>query len=640
MYLPLATPFFHRLLTHLGLFLRKRRCNAGKPSCQNCIEAQVNCEYDDAPSQRIDTSGGSREILSRLRDIEALLEAQSDSLLSMAGGFGATTSSRPATTTTTTAGISSDSSNNGTNHAATAAVPDDRSLASLSTSHMGVPMTPLPLTNIDIAEDLAGVPPLTIPVKHKTSSSYLLSLPAMKALIGEYPPDLFFLLESRDPLPPPLALDAATSFSTQPRPLPPLGRDVTDYLVSAFFSMAHESHPVLDEAEFRALYARFRADAGLSSIENALCMVVLAIGAVAVSAPGAADFRTNPPGMDYMQHALPTLVAQSAWSFSYSTILAQALVLASNYFAFIVRPLHSWRLIFSASTILQFKLSGLEARQIQQSPAAHEYESLLRLFWSCFLLECDRLAELELPRSSLQQLTDETALPSCDSLSPLQSTCYLAEISIRRLLNRIHNCLYPVKQHLFRLSSAALMTTDNFTMEEITAMQTVCDELRRQLDLWHASIPEPYRPLLNTVPEGHTDRQLVLRIRYFAARHIIYRPFVLYIVSTPPTATLPESIREKAALCIDACRSYILNVTHIIQRPSQYTWTFSLSSLAAVVVVTLSSLCPLLKHLVPDIDELQTVAIRNIRSWHMSSLEAVVSILEDMQRKQRILSRV
>ncbi|CAK7200587.1 hypothetical protein SEUCBS139899_003285 [Sporothrix eucalyptigena] len=597
---------------------RKRRCNAGKPSCQNCIEADVECEYDDAPSQRIDTSGGSREILSRLRDIEAILESQADSLLTLASHGPA--SHPPATGHT--------------------GVPDDRSMtsipsiASLPMGHMGVPLTPLPLTNIDMAEDMSGVPPLTIPVKHKTSSSYLLSLPAMKALIGEYPPDLFFLLESRDPLPPALAFNAWPAMTA--RPLPPLSRDVTDYLVTAFFSMAHESHPVLDEAEFRALYAQFNGDSDLTTIESALCLVVLAIGAVAMSSPETADFRRNPPGMEYMQHALPTLISLSAWSFSYSTILAQALVLASNYFAFIVRPLQSWRLIFSASTILQFKLSSLASQQ----PSQASYEKILRLFWSCFLLECDRLAELELPRSSLQQLVDETSLPSCDNLEPLQSTCYLAEISIRRLLNRIHNCLYPIKHHIFRLSSAALMTTDNFSTEEITAMQTVCDELRRQLDLWHSSIPEPYRPLLVEDPQGHTDRQLVLRIRYFAARHIIYRPFVLFIVGQQNPSMIADSILEKAALCIDACRSYIMNVTHIIQRPSQYTWTFSLSSLAAVVVVTLSSICPSLKHLVPDIDELQTVAIRNIRKWEMASLEAVVSILEDMQRKQRILSRV
>lgn len=63
-------------------------------------------------------------------------------------------------------------------------------------------------------------------------------------------------------------------------------------------------------------------------------------------------------------------------------------------------------------------------------------------------------------------------------------------------------------------------------------------------------------------------------------------------------------------------------------------------SLGAIVVLTLASLSPDLRHLVLDIDELQTTAINNIRPWAFSSLEAVVSILEDVQRKQRILSRV
>ena len=188
-------------------------------------------------------------------------------------------------------------------------------------------------------------------------------------------------------------------------------------------------------------------------------------------------------------------------------------------------------------------------------------------------------------------------------------------------------------------------------------MQAICDELHRQLDLWHASIPEAYRPSLGSEPT-ESDRQRVLRIRYFAARHIIYRPFVLYI-TTHPAAQISDSILEKAALCIESCRLYLHNTVEIMKRPSQYTWTFSLSyvclpehatapctdlaydrSLGAIVVLTLASLCPSLKHLVEDIDELQSLAIDNIRRWSISSLEVVLSILQDMQRKQRILSRV
>lgn len=202
-------------------------------------------------------------------------------------------------------------------------------------------------------------------------------------------------------------------------------------------------------------------------------------------------------------------------------------------------------------------------------------ESILRLFWSCFLVECDRLAELELPRSGIQQLTDETSLPNCTKLGELESTCYLAEISIRRLLNRIHNSIYPKKDHVLTLSSTTLMTRDAFTAEEITSMSSVCDELHRQLDIWHSSIPERYRPPLGIDPIGH-DRGAVLRIRYFAARHIIYRPFVLYI-ATNPDVPKPDSFMQKAQLCIESCRIYLYNTTEILKRPSPYTWTFSLS---------------------------------------------------------------
>lgn len=63
-------------------------------------------------------------------------------------------------------------------------------------------------------------------------------------------------------------------------------------------------------------------------------------------------------------------------------------------------------------------------------------------------------------------------------------------------------------------------------------------------------------------------------------------------------------------------------------------------SLGAIIILTLASMSPDLRHMVPDIDELQSAAIENIRRWAFSSLEAVVSILEDVQKKQRILSRV
>lgn len=217
-----------------------------------------------------------------------------------------------------------------------------------------MPPNAWPFPGMDVQSELANLPPLTIPVKHKTSSTYLLSLPSMKALIGEYPPDLFFLLESRSQLPPELSFEQLSN----PRPQLAIRRDIADELVSKFFTLAHPNHPILEYAEFEETYAQFLRTGPDSSISSALCMTVLALGAVAASPLKAPEFKLSPPGMEYMQHALPTLISQSSWSFSHSILLPQALVLASVYFAYIVRPLQSWRLIYSASTIIQFKLSG------------------------------------------------------------------------------------------------------------------------------------------------------------------------------------------------------------------------------------------------------------------------------------------
>lgn len=222
-------------------------------------------------------------------------------------------------------------------------------------TNASIPFGPWPFLSDDVQAQVQSLPPMTIPVKHKTSSSYLLSLPAMKALIGEYPRDLFFLLESRNQLPSALSFG---EWSGLRRP-PHIDETVTDFLVSAFFSTAHHWHPILDQEIFQNIYSAFLMHGIDSSIETALCLVVCALGAVATTpVEQGQDFKDSPPGMDYIQYAMPILISQSSWSFSYSILLPQALVLASLYFAYLVRPLQSWRLIYSASTILQFKLSG------------------------------------------------------------------------------------------------------------------------------------------------------------------------------------------------------------------------------------------------------------------------------------------
>ncbi|CAI7668034.1 unnamed protein product [Penicillium pancosmium] len=476
-------------------------------------------------------------------------------------------------------------------------------------------------------------PPLSIPPEHKTSSSYLLSLPQVKSLVGDYPPDLFFRLESSEQLP------FETEWSNAPAPQQPwrIDEKYGAELVNFFFSSAHQHHPLLDESDFRGIYSRFIKKGPDSSIESALCMVVLAIGEAAMTEADIPSLKTSPPGIRFIRHAMPTLLYHSSWSFSFNLSLPQALVLSSIYYAYIVRPLRSWRMVYSAATIIQLQLS----RHASYQRTPRERESIIRLFWSCFLVECDRIAELELPRSGLQQLTDTISLPACTDLGIIQSTSFLAEISVRKLLNRIHNLLYQSGKNPSAFSSTTLTVRNDLSPVDNVALQSFCDELHSQLELWHSSIPEAARP--NLEPESiaitSSDRQAILRIRYFAARHILYRPFLLQVISNPGSLPSGETI-EKARICIESCRSYIHSTTPVLAGPSQYTWTFSISSLGAIVVLTLASMSPILQGFVADIAELQEQALGNIRPWAFSSLEAVINILDELQRKHKLLSRM
>lgn len=288
---------------------------------------------------RLETAISGLEIITKLEEIESLLQTQAQSMAALSAEVRSHTM-RVETT-----------------------VHSPISHHSLANGRLGTPTSPANLSNrMDVTptnwfydktsafqDNGANLPPLTIPVKHNTSSNYLLCLPEMKSLIGEYPKNLFFLLESRNPLPPELSL---TSWNMPHLP-GNIDKEITDYLVLLFFSEVHSCHPILDQEAFNSIYTQFLERGIDNSIESALCLVVFALGA---TVNASRDFSTI-PGMDYMQCALPTMISSSNWAFEWHIFLPQTLVLASIYFSYITRPLQSWRLVSFASTMLQLKIS-------------------------------------------------------------------------------------------------------------------------------------------------------------------------------------------------------------------------------------------------------------------------------------------
>ena len=199
------------------------------------------------------------------------------------------------------------------------------------------------------------------------------------------------------------------------------------------------------------------------------------------------------------------------------------------------------------------------------------------------MIECDRLAELDVPQSELQRIADVMPLPSfTDGYNNVETTYYLAEISIRRLLNRVHNTIYTQSRTLDDESNHP------FTSDQLSRLEKICHELHRQLETWRSSIPEPFQVDIEGGQSPRHDRERVLMIRSFATHHIIYRPFVLHAIAlgqlqaqgqNQDTAytKLSDMVLEHCRMCLDSCRRYIYNACRMLGRSSPYTWTFSIS---------------------------------------------------------------
>jgi hypothetical protein len=220
---------------------------------------------------------------------------------------------------------------------------------------------------------------------------------------------------------------------------------------------------------------------------------------------------------------------------------------------------------------------------------------------------------------------------------------FVAETAIRRLLNRIHSSLYSREQADINTLAEDAGMLNNISLHKLL---TLSSELNRQLEEWYHSIPGKIRPPIGTERVAN-DRGKVLRIRYYAARHIIHRPFVLYVAlqqpSTPachasgspqPLVPLPRVVRERCQVCIDSCQKYLYNVIEMLDKRSPYLWTFSQSCMACLLVLLLCKMSPPLASLTPDLLPLTTLVLPRLRRWATpgSSFEAEVKILESLTR--------
>ena len=183
----------------------------------------------------------------------------------------------------------------------------------------------------------------TIPIGHLTPTSSLFSLDQIKKLIGEYPEDFFFQIESTRNADPPM-----------PESELHLEKSTTDPLLAAFFAEIHPHFPILNPDSFENFFDSVMFDGAGDESSRALCLIILALGKLAshrqARSPG---HYTEDDGLEYFARAYYRLTTQWITSFDFNLPLASGLVYCAIYMCYLERPLHGWRLIYMASSKVQ-----------------------------------------------------------------------------------------------------------------------------------------------------------------------------------------------------------------------------------------------------------------------------------------------
>jgi hypothetical protein len=261
-------------------------------------------------------------------------------------------------------------------------------------------------------------------------------------------------------------------------------------------------------------------------------------------------------------------------------------------------------------------------------------------------LHSNRAEDLDVLRSGIEPLGDKMPLPhSMDPSDQDETIHFIAEIAIRRLLNRVHSSLYnPDTDAVMNMAAppnAAWpgLGTTNTTLS-LPRLLALSAELDRQLEQWYVSMPEGVRPPRGIEPIA-CERGRVLRLHYCAARAVIHRPFVLFAMTylqqrqqgladtrlssspspgggshvppgrlstsasstsgspTPPVAgasasappLLPPIVAERCEVCVAACTTYLCNALEMLERRTPYMWSLAQNCMACLLVLMIAEDC-------------------------------------------------
>ncbi|KAH8681526.1 hypothetical protein BX600DRAFT_375253 [Xylariales sp. PMI_506] len=559
---------------------RKSRCDGTKPKCKLCTELGAECIYRE-PGIKLDA--GDKLILERLNRIESLLQM---SIVNQPNAMQISGDSPPMS--------------NGT------ALSNENLLAS-GNNFVSI------LPNSGLGTWTSHTMSIsTMPKVHTNAALHLLQWPLIRDLVQRpYDPQILLQLEmAREPLP-----------SLAKTPLVDLSN--THAYIEAYFDRVNVWYACVNPYTWRSHYRCALSNGFREGPESCIVLLVLALGQASLRGSISRIVpQEDPPGLQYFTAAWSLLPGMMT---SNSVLAAQCHLLAAAYLFYLVRPLEAWNLLCTTSNKLQLLLMN-PARIPEDQRELSE-----RIYWNALLFESDLLAELDLPHSGVVQLEEHVGLPGgfqgeeSEAVGRDDLWYFLAEIALRRLLNRVSQLIY---------SKDSIAST--------TSLEPVVAELEFQLTQWYESLPPTLQFPFTRAPLPDPV-QTVLRLRFFACRTIIYRPYILAALDNEQ-AVLDPSVRDNCHKCLEASIRQLehINAHHAGHMP--YLWQGALSIMSQTLLVmgaTMSaSLSSILLTIVPHrevIDQIINDVIMDIERMAVlaPSLSLAAEIIKEAEVRRR-----
>lgn len=404
--------------------------------------------------------------------------------------------------------------------------------------------------------------------------------------------------------------------------------------VHAFFERVNVWYAIVNPYSWHSNYRVAISQGFRSGAESCICLLVLALGQAAQYGQSISRLPQGQlvPGMSYFAAAwslLPNLITRN------DILSAQCHILAAAYLMYLVRPLEAWNLLYNTSMKLQLLLSSTDNIPTQLKELSE------RVYWNALMIESDLLAELDLPHSGVVQFEESMRLPRSfpyDNISPGSTEdppgndelwYFLAEIALRRLLNRVSHLIYS---HTHRRSNTF----------SIASLEPVAAELDYQLAQWYENLPTPVKFPCERLP-AQDQIQTVLRLRYFACRTIIFRPYIQAVLADPSIAS-EAGVQEACRKCLEACIRQVEYISSHHEGHLPYLWQGALSIMSQTLLLMAATLNPTLAALLPPAHQMDVIIAEVVaeleRLSHLApSIRLCAEMVREAEERRQVLCR-